>query len=225
MEQKEDRLLILSGGNLNIDFLNRYLEQHKFNQIICVDGALAIVDQLNIDIDYLVGDFDTISSDILDKYLKKIKDGEISTILKKYQPEKDYTDTDIAIELAVQQNPSEIVLLGATGTRLDHMMSNINSLIKPLSQNIKAFIIDEHNKIYLIHETTTLKKNQLYGPFVSLIAFSDKVSNVTLKGMKYPLVNYELTKSESIGISNEMKEEEAVIELEKGIIIVVEAKD
>jgi thiamine pyrophosphokinase len=225
MGNNGDRILILSGGKLNSDFLKKYLENNRSDKIICVDGALAIVDQLNIPIDYLVGDFDTISSDVLQKYLNKIENGEMQTIVKKFKPEKDYTDTDIAIKLATSLKPSEIIILGATGTRVDHMMSNINSLFKPLSCNIKAFLIDEHNKIYLIKEETKLLKKELYGPFISLIAFTDKVLNVTLKGFKYPLLNYELTKGESIGISNEMKEEEAVIELQKGIIMVVEAKD
>jgi thiamine pyrophosphokinase len=225
MKENNQNILIISGGNLDIWFLENYLRYHEYNQIICVDGALFVADQLNLTIDWLVGDFDTVSNELLLKYEDMVEKNLISTKIRKYKPEKDATDTQIAIELAMELGANEIVLLGATGTRLDHTLGNLNLLMKPLLNDIKACIINENNKIYLINKTSVIKKQEQYGSYVSLIPLTEQVTEVTLTGFIYPLTNYMLTIGESIGISNEIQEEEASITLEKGILIVVESKD
>ena len=132
------RILIITGGRIDEDFALSLLEKKKFEHMIVVDGALAFWDKVekNPDItchfDHLVGDFDTISPEILKNYLDR-EDIEVH----RFNPEKDYTDTDIALKLAIHliksetgkaDAKSEIWLLGATGTRADHMLANMQLL-------------------------------------------------------------------------------------------------
>ena len=174
--------------------------------------------------DYILGDFDSVPSDILEQYRTYAKEKQHIT-MKKYNPEKDETDTQIAITLATELEADEIVILGATGTRIDHMLANIHLLYIPLKQNRKACIIDEHNKIYLIDQNTTLIKDKLYGSYLSLLPLTETVKHVTLEGFKYPLLKRTLHVGESIGISNEVVSPKANILLESGILVVVESKD
>lgn len=243
MEKK--RALIITGGFISIEFAEEFLKKETFNIIIAVDSGLVTAKKLKIPIDYIVGDFDSVPKDIIDYYKNKVNnttsedldiDGidrkvndknnnEKSIIIKEYNPMKDDTDTEIAIRLSMEKEADEIVILGATGSRIDHMLANIQLLYLPLKNRIKAYIIDEHNKISLADENTVLYKKHLHGPFISLLPLTETIKGITLHGFKYPLNNYDMRLGVSIGISNEMVEDEAEIQLQSGILIVIEAKD
>lgn len=221
---KSNRVLIITGGTISLTIAGEYLNNQIFDITIAVDNGLKTVDQLNISVDYIVGDFDSVAPELLLKYQNKAKENN-SVIIKKYNPIKDATDTQIAIELAIELNAEEIVILGATGTRIDHLLANIHLLYLPLVKNIKAFILDEHNKIYLLNRNTTLYKDQLYGPFISIQPFTENVKEVTLQGFKYPLLDRNMHIADSLGVSNELVESQANILLKAGILCVIESKD
>lgn len=225
----EKNILIISGGHTSPSFVREINKNYQFDVTIVVDGGLEVADQCEISIDYLVGDFDSVPKHILEKYKHKIKNKEIPTKLREFQPEKDYTDTHIAIELAVNIDATKIVILGATGTRLDHVLANIHLLMLPLNKNIDTEIIDENNKIYLLDSTRikekVILKKDMYGHYVSLIPLTEEVKGVTLEGFKYPLFEKTLTIGESLGVSNEVVDESARIIFTSGILIVIESMD
>jgi thiamine pyrophosphokinase len=218
------RVLIITGGKISIEFAKEYLSNQQFDTIIAVDSGMVAAKELDLQVHYIVGDFDSVPKEVLE-YYRNIVSKSDSIILKEYNPIKDSTDTHIAIELAMELKPDEIILLGATGSRIDHMLANIHLLYIPLRKKIKAFIIDEHNKIYLLNQDIALNKKELYGSYLSLQPFTEVVSNVTLTGFKYPLDKKDLYIGDSLGVSNEVTEEQANILLQKGILIVIESKD
>ena len=140
-------------------------------------------------------------------------------------PEKDDTDTEYAIREAIRRGAMEIVVIGATGTRIDDVLGNISLLGIGLEEQIKISLVDEHNRIRMINQPLTIRKAEQYGKYVSLIPFSEKVSGVTLRGLKYPLTDYTMGGFNSLGISNEIVSDEASISLSSGQLIVIESKD
>ena len=188
--------------------------------IIAGDRGLEALYQLKIIPNHVVGDFDSVSPEILEFYKKQPK-----IIFHTYNAEKDNTDTDIALKLAIQMKTSEITILGALGKRMDHAIANIHILKDALGANIPCQILDEHNRIYLVNTEKTLEKDKVYGKYISLIPLTSTVEGLTLKGFKYPLNKYNLPIGTSLGISNEIIEDIAHIEMEKGILIVIESKD
>ena len=188
--------------------------------IIAGDRGLEALYQLKIIPNHVVGDFDSVSPEILEFYKKQPK-----IIFHTYNAEKDNTDTDIALKLAIQMKSSEITILGALGKRMDHALANIHILKDALGANIPCQILDEHNRIYLVNTEKTLEKDKVYGKYISLIPLTSTVEGLTLKGFKYPLNKYNLPIGISLGISNEIIEDIAHIEMEKGILIVIESKD
>ena len=188
--------------------------------VIAGDRGLEALYQLKIIPNHVVGDFDSVSPEILEFYKKQPK-----IIFHTYNAEKDNTDTDIALKLAIQMKSSEITILGALGKRMDHAIANIHILKDALGANIPCQILDEHNRIYLVNTEKTLEKDKVYGKYISLIPLTSTVEGLTLKGFKYPLNKYNLPIGTSLGISNEMIEDIAHIEMEKGILIVIESKD
>lgn len=219
MTNKEKKILIISGGQVENAFLSDRVKETQYSMIIAADRGLMAADQLNLPLDFIVGDFDSVSETVLNKY------HELSTPIDTFPREKDKTDTQIAIELALMHNPTSIDIVGATGSRLDHVLANIHMLMLPLQLAINAYIIDKSNKIYLKNESFSLKKREQFGDYVSLLPFSEKVSGLTLKGFKYPLDHITLSSGNSLGISNEIWEEEAQVDLSEGILVVIESRD
>lgn len=188
--------------------------------IIAGDRGLEALYQLKIVPNHIVGDFDSVSPKILEFYKNQSQ-----IIFHTYHPEKDNTDTDIALKLAIGLKSSEITIMGALGRRMDHAIANIHILKDALETNIPCQILDEHNRIYLINKEITLEKNRVYGKYISLIPLTSEVKDLTLTGFKYPLNNYDLPIGTSLGVSNEIVENIAQIKMKKGILIVIESKD
>ena len=218
---KRNRILIITGGAISAEFAAQYLKNQEFHSVLAVDSGLVTAHKLGIPINYIVGDFDSVPKELIESYRKD----KASVNIREYNPEKDATDTHLAIDLSLELGADEIVILGATGTRIDHMLANIHLLYLPLNKNIKASIIDEHNKIYLINQNTVIYKDKLHGPYISIQSFTERVTGITLRGFKYPLTDHTMYLGDSLGVSNELAEEQADIILDEGILIVIEAKD
>lgn len=214
------RTLIVTGGNVKKEFLIDTIDKMNFDTIIAVDNGLKILNEINVKPNHIVGDFDTVNKEILDLYKK-----DTSIKIHRFNPIKDNTDTDIAIRLAVELYSDEIIIIGGIGTRIDHVLGNIQVLKYALDNKVKCEIIDENNEIQLINKTTALNKYEIDKKYVSLIPLTEKVENINLKGFKYELENGELTIGSSLGISNEIVEEQAIIEFSNGILIMIFSKD
>lgn len=222
---KKNKVLILTGGTIKETFLTAFLEREKPDQIICVDGALGIADKLKIPMDYIVGDFDTVSKELIESYKRKIDLSEISTQIREFCPEKDETDTQIALSLALEMKADEICIIGATGSRMDHQLANIHLLIQPMRCGIKAYIADTNNHIYLKNHSFKVKKSDLKGKYFSLIPFEKGINQVTIKGFKYNTNQVDFPMGSSIGVSNELVLEEGTVDFKEGTFLVIESND
>nr|WP_295680568.1 thiamine diphosphokinase [uncultured Lachnoclostridium sp.] len=214
------KALIIAGGDFFPEVAMKTLEEDSFDMIIAIDNGLSYLHELGITPTHIVGDFDTVSKELLQEYQKDSKVKIVSLC-----PEKDATDTEVAVDLAVEEGCMEIFILGATGGRFDHTLANLHMLYRLLCRGIKAYLIDKNNKIYLIKNSTTLIAKKVRACYVSLLPFTEEVTELTLTGFKYPLNRFHLTQGTSIGISNEIIEVKAEIQFDKGILIVVESKD
>lgn len=213
------KTLIVTGGSLDIRWAKNFIKTIQAEYIIAADSGLKYIDELGLVPDMILGDYDSVGNDLLDKYK--------STDIKTYPREKDYTDTHIAIINALKTGASEIYILGATGTRMDHTFTNICNMKAALDCDVPCFIYDKHNKIYIVNDLmgeAELSKAEQYGDYVSIVPLSEEAV-ISLTGFKYTLDNYVLHQGLSICQSNEIKEDEAVIKINKGLLIVFETKD
>ena len=289
------RILILTGGSVDEAFVKDYLAREHFDHTIVVDGALAYWDRWAdcLTFDHLVGDFDTISREILAKYLDKP-----GVCVHRFIPEKDNTDTDIAIKLAMRllgageaaelrgeirtpgtpdRDPMEgetsgtvagttrtmpgqaegsgrgasvtadisastcagadtdtgdgaagrrqIVLIGATGSRLDHMLANLQLLEQLRGSGIEGIILDAHNRVRLLEGGIAIPKTEQFGDFISLIPVTDLLEDVTLTGFKYPLSHGTVAIGTSLCVSNEITADAGEISIGRGRAWLIESRD
>ena len=185
-------------------FLTWIVKNGGFDVILAADAGMEALYRDHILPDIIVGDFDSVNPDTLEYFHDK-EQIEVCML----NPEKDDTDTEYAIREAIRR--------GAMG--------NISLLGIGLEEQIKISLVDEHNRIRMINQPLTIRKAEQYGKYVSLIPFSEKVSGVTLRGLKYPLTDYTMGGFNSLGISNEIVSDEASISLSSGQLIVIESKD
>lgn len=220
--KRNDVCLIVSGGSADIAFLSDYCRQFSFRYIIAVDRGLETVRRLSLSPTHLVGDFDSVDETVLEEYRKD------DTIVKeRLIPEKDDTDTEHAMDMALESGCDTIILAAASGTRFDHTFANVHVLYKALERGIDAWMIDGNNKIRLISGKNLIKKEGLSGTYISLFPFSGVVRGVTLTGFKYPLKDRTLEPVSCFGlcVSNELLEDTGTIEMKEGILLLIESRD
>lgn len=212
--------IIISGGAIEDVFALSILENYESKRIIGVDRGVEFLYRNKILPDYIVGDFDSISEEII-RYYKE----ETKVPIRAYNPVKDASDTEIAIRLAMTLGCDKMVILGATGCRIDHIWANIQSLEIARKAGVKAEILDPCNRIRLCDSEMHLKKREAFGQYFSLFPLGGDVENLTLKGAKYPLENHHLIPNDSLCVSNEIVENELVITFSNGILVLMETRD
>lgn len=210
--------ILACGGTLTAAFLQESVAKEMRAVLYAVDGGLAVYEQAGLVPDYLVGDFDTASVELVERY-----ETRCTTI--RHQPEKDATDTELAIDHALASGADRIVLLGAAGSRLDHTFANVHMLYRVLLQGGTAELVNENNRITLHDKPFRREKKELFGTYLSFLPFFGEVTGVTLSGVKYPLTDKTLTAGNSLGISNEAVEENIEVSFSDGYLLMIEARD
>ncbi|MGL4665616.1 MAG: thiamine diphosphokinase, partial [Clostridium butyricum] len=170
------KAIIVTGGNKpSKKLLNSYIKSGDL--IIGADKGSEYLYDYEIMPNIILGDFDSIS----EEKLKKIEEKQVEII--KFPPEKDYTDTEIAIMEAMKRGADTIYLFGGLGTRADHSLGNIGLLLTTKNKGARLLIVDDHNKMYLADKNMSLNGSQ--GEIISFHALSDVVKGFEIRGAKY----------------------------------------
>lgn len=214
------RIVIVSGGELDKSLTLGILGREDISCVIGVDKGIEFLYEHGIMPNYIVGDFDSVDAEVAEYYRT-----QTNVPIREYNPVKDASDTEIAIRLAMTLGAKKISILGATGGRVDHLWANVQSLAIPLRAGIRAEILDGQNRISLISGRTVLKKTEAYGTYFSVFPLCQEVLAFNIEGAKYPLHNHTLTPYDSLCVSNQIVEDEVVIDFLSGIVILMETKD
>ncbi len=209
--------LIVTGGSVDIEFLRSTIECEPFDRIIAVDHGAEALDALEMLPDTIVGDLDSVAPEIIQKYCF------LGAKLIKYDTQKDKTDTHLALEEALEEERSSITIIGAIGTRLDHMLANFQIMMLALEYGVSCYILNKKNKVFLINKTAVFTREHY--DFVSLIPMTEVVRGVHTEGLKYPLTAYDLKQGMSIGVSNEWVDKIGRVTIKDGLLLVILSKD
>ncbi|WP_455796647.1 thiamine diphosphokinase [Clostridium butyricum] len=210
------KAIIVTGGNKpSKKLLNSYIKSGDL--IIGADKGSEYLYDYEIMTNIILGDFDSIS----EEKLKKIEEKQVEII--KFPPEKDYTDTEIAIMEAMKRGADTIYLFGGLGTRADHSLGNIGLLLTTKNKGARLLIVDDHNKMYLADKNMSLNGSQ--GEIISFHALSDVVKGFEIRGAKYNLNSYDMHLLDPRAVCNEFIDTPINIKYASGELLIIHAID
>lgn len=211
------RVIIVSGGSISdYSYYKNKIKEDDF--IICADGGIKHLLKMGIYPHLWLGDFDSCKFSQIVLENPKLKEVETITLSTK----KNETDTHYACIKAIERGYKEIVIWAALGGRIDHAISNIHLLEFLKNNGVKGIIEDEKNTLCLCSDKITISKKKKY---LSILPISSSAVIKSTKGLLYPLENFALTRYISMGVSNEITEEEASITISSGIVLIAESDD
>lgn len=206
--------VVISGGTcVTLDKFEKFLDDAY---VVCCDGGIKNFYNTKLCPDVVVGDFDSID----EEGINFISENEIE--IKKYNPVKNFTDTEAGVNLLLDMGFKKIIIIAATGTRLDHTLANIFFLQK-LYKKAEAYILDGHNIIQYVEEGEyTFQKDE--HKYISVVSISHSMTYST-EGLKYKADKLKITTSEIRGVSNELLNDKAKITVHSGRGFIIRSND
>lgn len=212
--------VIVTGGMLDATFACSILRKSCVEEIIAVDKGLLFLHEHGITPTYIVGDFDSAGKELVQYYQEQTQ-----IPIRRYNPIKDASDTEIAIRDCVDRHSREVIILGGSGTRLDHTWANVQCLTIAAKAGVEAYLLDPHNRIRVVYSGFSIRKEEQFGSYVSLFPIGGCVEGLTIRGVKYPLQDHRLEACDSLSVSNEIVEEEMEVRFRSGCLVVMETRD
>lgn len=188
-----------------------------FTSCIAADGGHLNASKIGLTPDIIIGDFDSSKSPCTSK-------AEIISLPR----EKDLTDTEAALELAIEREFDEVVIIGGLGRRFDHTLANLGILAKYYDRLSHLAFLDGYNYVYMLTPGSHKISKNILGTeykYLGINSYSDCCKDLFIKGCKYPLNGFTLPKATSLGTSNEILSECAEISFSKGELIITHSND
>lgn len=177
---KNNKCIILANGKPPAKSILAYLRKKGYSILICADGGANAARKINVLPKYIIGDFDSIEKATLKYYSGK-------SVFIRIKRQND-TDVEKCIKFAIKKGLDDIVLIGVTGSRLDHTFCNLGIVLKFYQlANIRLIAEDS----LLAAFSGDIKLNTCSGEIISLYGFNSK-TKITSNGLYYPLRNISL---------------------------------
>jgi thiamine pyrophosphokinase len=205
------RAFIFAGGEIFADYIEERAENG--DMVISADSGYNNARLLGAHTNILIGDFDSLGE----------LPEDVDEVIQLPRV-KDVTDTQYAVEIAIERGADEIVIVGSTAGRFDHALSMMHILEKYYDKRIPMYIVNGQNRIRFIRNSGFIVVRSQYKYF-SLIASDEKIKGVSIEGAKYPLINKTLLRNHQFAVSNEIEKNAALITVKKGGVYIVESRD
>lgn len=180
---------------------------------IGVDSGALILARKGIRMKLAIGDFDSVRRSDLDLI------HQMSEEMIVLNPIKDDSDSESALHHVKEMGYEKIILLGALGGRVDHMLVNLRLAY---ADPHRVCIQDEQNFMEAYTEGRYVFKKEGYS-YISFFTASEAL--ITLESMKYPLHERRITSKDLYTVSNEIIGEEGILIVHKGTVLVIQSKD
>ncbi len=203
---------ICIGGNIFPDGI--WERPREDDLVIAADSGYQNAVALGIKPQLVVGDFDSFPEDRLPRDIERLT----------VPAEKDFTDAQLAVDIALKKGCHRMTIVGGLSGRLDHTLSCLALLESVQKCGGNAIITDGHNRVRYLKNTSELLPRSHYRYF-GLLALDPVVRGVSAEGCKYPLKNATLRREEAYAVSNEIEGNCALISVRKGGIFLVESDD
>lgn len=183
--------------------------------IIAADGGARHLRNLGLTPHFAVGDFDSLT----EEELLELEEKGVQII--RYPERKDFTDLELALQLAVDRGAGEVIVFAALGFRWDQTLANLLLPAAVQFNQLQVRLIDGEQEITLLRGGETLVLTGQPGDTISLVPVGGNAGGVTTHDLEYPLQRETLYLGSTRGVSNVMLSPSARISLENGLLICV----
>lgn len=183
------------------------------DRIVCADGGSQYALALELQPEVVIGDLDSLQEADRRKILAT------GTPLRQYSRDKDQTDLELALQYAIEQHASEILIVGALGRRLDQTLANVAMLTASALASLDVQFDDGLEQVLCCRKHARIEGAP--GDLISLIPWGEAAEGVRTEGLRWPLRAETLHPEHSRGVSNEMLAETAEIGVTAGLLLVV----
>jgi thiamine pyrophosphokinase len=185
--------------------------------VIAADGGADALDRLGRRPEVVVGDLDSADPALVDRFMAA------GTSVERHPVDKEASDSELALEAALAAGATEIVLLGAFGgERLDHELANVLLLADPALAGPNLRLARGSSSVRLLRGGERLTMAGERGDLVTLLPIGGDATGVTTHGLRWPLDEAGMRMGRSRGLSNEVVAAPASVQVEHGMLLVVE---
>lgn len=185
--------------------------------LIAADGGLRHALALGLRPDHLMGDLDSIAEADAKTAVAN------NMIVSRFPPEKDQTDLELCLDLALREGCEDCLLVGAMGGRVDHALANIFLLFIEKYASMPLTITDGITTIGRADPSVVI--HGAVGEIVTLLPWGGIAECVTTRGLRYALRGEPLYEGSPRGVSNEMLSPEAAVEVKNGKVLFIHIKN
>lgn len=206
-------IVIFAGGTLRPGRAF-YAAIGSADMFIAADSGAATALEYGCTPRIVVGDFDSLGRAILEDL------GKRGSEIRSVAVEKDETDTELAVQAAIDEGATRITLVGALGgARFDHTMANI--LLLAGFEDVPITLVDGPSICWLMRGPDSSAIDGKVGDLVSLLPLTGDASGVRSKGLYYALQGETLAFGKQRGVSNVLSEDHADVSVDGGVLLVV----
>lgn len=206
------RVLVVAGGEPEPPLAEPLGE---FDLTVAADSGLDQARHLGIDVDVVVGDLDSVS----DKALAEAR--RLGVPVEQHPRDKDATDLELAFQVAIEHEATEVLLVGGGGGRVDQSLATF-SLLGGLARRVgDVGALVGGWRIRAVLPGRTWEATGLTGELVSLLPVGGDVTGVSSSGLIYPLSDLDLSWGESRGLSNRFAGGAARVEIGSGVLLII----
>ena len=182
--------------------------------VIAADSGAATALQYGYTPAIIVGDFDSLNTPLLQQLQQQ------GSRLVQAPVEKNETDSELAIQVALEEGATSITLLGALGgARFDHTIANI--LLLAGFETVPIRIIDGPTICWLLRGAGHSLINGQVGDLLSLLPLTTEATGVKTDGLYYPLHSETLRFGKPRGVSNVLIQQQAEVSLASGLLLII----
>ena len=213
-KSKTERAVILANGPLpNPESARRHIGADDW--LICADGGTRHALTLELTPDVVIGDLDSLGVEIQATLESQ------GVHLRAYPADKDQTDLELALDLAVSEGFTTIDILAVQGGRLDQSLANLLLLVRREWGQAQVRAIVENEAAWAVHGGQRVEISGAVGDRLSLIPLAHQITGVTLTGVTWPLDEATLELGSTLSISNALTEPTAHLSVGEGVLLVI----
>lgn len=185
--------------------------------IVAANGGLRLARRAGLRVNAFVGDGDSLGR------RERARLARAPFPVAWHPRDKDETDLELALELALAQKPRAIEVVGGWGGRADQTLSNLFLLERAVRQGVKASLWTARERLLVLRPGAHVLAGARPGQRVSLVPLSARVEGLRTWGLRFPLEEEPLERAAGRGISNEVIAPPVEVRFARGTLVVVQA--